>query len=60
MKIHKMLLVDENNWSDVREKIFELKETIYDGETYPMPVKAKTKLNKQINDLLNLIEPEGL
>ena len=60
MKMCRMLLVDEDDWSDIREKILELKETIYDGETYPMPVKAKAKLNKQINDLLNLIEPEGL
>lgn len=60
MKMCRMLLVDEDDWSDIREKILELKETIYDRETYPMPVKAKAKLNKQINDLLSLIEPEGL
>ena len=60
MKMFRMLLVDENDWSDIREKILELKETIYDGKTYPMPVKAKAKLNEQINDLLSLIEPEGL
>ena len=59
MKMFQMLLIDENDWLDIREKILELKETIYDGETYPMPVKAKAKLNEQINDLLGLIEPEG-
>lgn len=58
MKMYKMLLVDENDWFYIREKILELKETIYDGDTYPMPVKAKAKLNKQINDLLELINPE--
>lgn len=58
MKAFNMLLVDEYDFQSVRDKIFELRDVIYDGETYPMPVKAKTKLNKQINELIDLINIE--
>ena len=58
MKVYKMLLVDEYDFQAMRDKIFELRDIIYDGETYPMPVKVKTELNKQINKLIGLIEPE--
>ena len=58
MKVYKMLLVDEHDFQAMRDKIFELRDIIYDGETYPMPVKVKAELNKQINKLIGLIEPE--